>query len=173
MSDQASSRDRRGRTAPSSGAAANEMKGPIHWPSLSPTQSAEEWIALRHYVDDLRARYPEDLDHRAMPAACWFRHPAVMGVLSAIRDFERVAYNPSSPASGAVDWHRAYRDMVALLRTFTANLRCTNTEHVASRPVPVTDEEAFAQFVAIDVARRRREAIDRALDVGADPSERG
>lgn len=86
-----------------------------------------------------------------------------MGVLSAIRDFERVAYDPSSPASGAVDWHRAYRDMVALLRTFTANLRCTNTEHFASRPVPSIDDKLFDEFVAEDIARRRREAIDRAL----------
>ena len=158
MSDQGSARP-----APRSAATPNEAKGPVNWSTLSPLQAAEEWVALRHYVDDLRARYPEDLDHHAVPAACWFRHPAVMGVLSAIRDFERVAYDPSSPASGAVDWHRAYRDMVALLRTFTANLRCTNTEHFASRPVPSIDDKLFDEFVAEDIARRRREAIDRAL----------
>lgn len=172
MSDQASSREPRARPTPSGGVAANEVKCPIHWPSLSVARASEEWVTLRHYVDDLRARYPYDLDAHAVPN-CWYAHESHVMALQALRDYERVAYDPSSPASGAVDWHRAYRDVVALLRTFTANIRCSE-EHVPSRLIPALDEKFFAEFVALDIARRRREAIDRALnDDGADLTKRG
>lgn len=169
MSDHAPSRERRGRSTPGRGAARNEAKGPIHWSTLSPLDAQREWPALRAWVDDLRERYPEDLDHHVIPSSCWFAHESHVVALQALKDHERVAYDPDSPASSAVDWHRALRDVVALLRTCTSNLRCTATEHFPARPVPAIDEAAFAKVVADDVARRRRKAIDRALgDSGAD-----
>jgi hypothetical protein len=67
-----------------------------------------------------------------------------------------VAYAPSSPASSGTDWHRAYRDVSALLRQFTAELRCDHGPESA-------ELEAFEEFVAKDIARRRRSAATVAL----------
>lgn len=174
MSDHLSSGERRARPTPSRGVAEIETRGPIHWPTVSPLDAEREWPALRAWVDDLRKRYPEDLDHHVIPSNCWFSHESHVVALQALRDHERIAYDPNSPASSAVDWHRAYRDVVALLRDLTSHLRCTPTEHFLARPIPAIDEEAFDGFVAEDIARRRREAIDRALDdAGADPENRG
>jgi hypothetical protein len=145
-----------------------EVMGPVHWPTLTPVDAEREWPALRAWADQQRERYPQDLDGHVVPN-CWYAHESHVMALQALRDYERVAFDPSSSASGAVDWHRAYRDIVAVLRTLTANLRCTATEHFPSRPVPSIDEAAFAQCVAADIARRRREAVERALgDKGTD-----
>jgi hypothetical protein len=163
VSDHPSSREHRGRPTPSRGATVNVAKGPIHWPTLSPLDAEREWPALRAWVDDLRERYPEDLDHHAIPSSCWFSHESHVVALQALRDHERIAYDPNSPTSSAVDWHRAYRDIVALLRDMTSHLRCTPTEHFRARTIPAIDEVAYGDFVAEDIARRRREAIDRAL----------
>ncbi|MHB2029261.1 MAG: hypothetical protein ACYCPT_10645 [Acidimicrobiales bacterium] len=148
------------------------MTAPLFWPTLTPLDAEREWPALRAWVTGLRERYDE-LDFHYVPA-CWYQHPAIVSALQALKDHERVAYDASSPASAGTDWHRAYRDMAALLRTFTSNLRCTNTEHFASRPVPSIDDKLFDDFVADDVARRRRKAIGHALaDDVTDPEKRG
>ncbi|MHB2029397.1 MAG: hypothetical protein ACYCPT_11345 [Acidimicrobiales bacterium] len=149
--------------------AAKEVTGPLHWPTLTPLDAEREWPALRAWVTGLRERYDE-LDFHYVPA-CWFMHPAIVSCLQGLRDHEKMSYDPSSPASAGTEWHRAFRDMVALLRTFTSNLRCTNTEHFASRPTPSVDDKLFDEFVAEDIARRRREAIDRALGDGVTDPE--
>jgi hypothetical protein len=76
--------------------------------------------------------------------------------LQALRDHERAAYAKSSPASSGTDWHRAYRDVTSLMRAFTADLRCSHGPESA-------ETEAFDQFVADDIARRRRRATAVAL----------
>ena len=142
--------------------ASDEVTAPIHWPTLAPLDAEREWLALRFWVTGLRERFDE-LDFHFIPA-CWYEHPAIVSALQALKDHERVAYDPSSPASAGTDWHRAYRDLTSQLRTFRGNLRCTNTEHFPSRPIPVMDEESWAKFIADDVADRRRQAVARALD---------
>jgi hypothetical protein len=140
---------------------AKEVTAPLHWPNLTALDAEREWPALRAWVTGLRERYDE-LDFHFIPA-CWYHHPAIVSALQALRDHERVAYDPSSPASAGTDWFRAYRDITSQLRTFSGYLRCTTTEHFPSRPVPTADEEAWNEFVANDVAERRREAVARAL----------
>lgn len=147
--------------------AAKEVTGPLHWPTLTPLDAAREWKNLDEWITGLRGRYDE-LDFHFIPA-CWYQHPAIVSALQALKDHERVAYDPSSPGSAGTDWFRAYRDITSQLRTFSGYLRCTATDHFPPRPVPSIDEAAFDEFVAIDVARRRREAVERALgDSGAD-----
>ncbi|MHB8335666.1 MAG: hypothetical protein ACYDEH_12335, partial [Acidimicrobiales bacterium] len=75
-------------------------------------------------MDILRSRYPYDLDYHVVPL-CWFRHESHVVALQALRDHERIAYDRDSPGSSAVDWHRALRDISALLRQFSSNLRCS------------------------------------------------
>ncbi|NNN10177.1 MAG: hypothetical protein HKL85_13425 [Acidimicrobiaceae bacterium] len=163
MSDQASARERRGHPTPSTGAAANEAKGPLHWPTISPSQIEKEFRLLGEWVDILRSRYPYDLDYHVVPL-CWFRHESHIAALQALRDHERIAYDRDSPGSSAVDWHRALRDVSALLRQFTSSLRCSTTEHFPVRLAPQVDPEAFEKYVLELAAQRRREAIGRALD---------
>ncbi len=168
VSDNTSSgQGRRSRQASTRRVAAKEVTAPLYWSTLKPLDAEREWPALRAWVTGLRERYDE-LDFHFIPA-CWYQHPAIVSALQALRDHERVAYDPSSPASSGTDWHRAYRDITSQLRSFSGYLRCTNTEHFPSRPVLAEDEEAWRTFVTDDVVRRRREAVERVLgDSGAD-----
>jgi len=76
--------------------------------------------------------------------------------LQALKDHERVAYATTSPASAGTDWHRAFRDLAALLRQFTADLRCGHGPEY-------NDPATFDDFVVEDSARRRRRAATVAL----------
>ena len=138
-------------SSPSAGGAA---RSPIHWPSLGPLDAEREWPELRAWVDEMRERY-RGLDSYVVPA-CWFEHESLVVALQALRDHERVAYDTTSPGSSGTDWHRAYRDVTAMLRQFTADLRCGHGPEYA-------DGELFEEFVANDIARRRRRAATVAL----------
>ena len=127
---------------------------PIHWPSLGAIAAEREWSGLREWVDELRERY-NGIDSYVVPA-CWYEHQSLVLALQALKDHERVAYATSSPASSGTDWHRAFRDITALLRQFTADLRCGHGPERAER-------EFFDDFVDEDIARRRRHAATVAL----------
>ncbi len=141
----------RGATRESAG---EEVAAPIHWPSLAALNAQREWPKFSAWVGELRDRY-KGLDSYVVPA-CWYEHESLVMALQALRDHERVAYAKSSPASSGTDWHRAYRDITALLRAFTADLRCSHGPESA-------EPGAFDTFVAADVARRRRQATAAAL----------
>lgn len=127
---------------------------PLHWPTLGAIPAQSAWAELRRWVEELRERYP-GLDSYVVPS-CWYTHDSLVGALQALKDYERVAYAPSSPASAGVDWHRALRDMTALLRQFTADLRCTHGPDYG-------EAATFEVAVAEDIARRRRRAATVAL----------
>jgi hypothetical protein len=137
---------------------ADEVEAPLHWPSLAALNAQREWPKFSEWVGELRDRY-KGLDSYVVPA-CWYEHESLVMALQALRDHERVAYAKSSPASSGTDWHRAYRDITALLRAFTADLRCGHGPESA-------ETGAFDKFVAADVARRRRQATAAALGQSA------
>ncbi|MHB8335367.1 MAG: hypothetical protein ACYDEH_10810 [Acidimicrobiales bacterium] len=141
-------------TTARSPSAGGEARPPIHWPSLGPFDAQREWPELRAWVDAMRERY-RGLDSYVVPA-CWFEHESIVVALQALRDHERVAYDTTSPGSSGTDWHRAYRDVTAMLRQFTADLRCGHGPEYA-------DGELFEEFVTNDIARRRRRAATVAL----------
>ena len=130
------------------------VNAPLHWPSLGPFAAQGEWPELATWVDALRQRY-RGLDSYVVPA-CWYQHESLVVALQALRDHERVAYDASSPASSATDWHRAFRDISALLRQFTADLRCGHGPEYAQ-------DDLFDTFVTNDIAQRRRRAATVAL----------
>ena len=133
------------------------VNAPLHWPSLGPFAAQGEWPELATWVDALRQRY-RGLDSYVVPA-CWYQHESLVVALQALRDHERVAYDASSPASSATDWHRAFRDISALLRQFTADLRCGHGPEYAQ-------DDLFDTFVTNDIAQRRRRAATVALGLG-------
>ncbi len=141
-------------TTARSSSAGGAARPPIHWPSLGPFDAEREWPQLREWVNAMRERY-RGLDSYVVPA-CWFAHESLVVALQALRDHERVAYDTTSPGSSGTDWHRAYRDVTAMLRQFTADLRCGHGPEYA-------DGELFEQFVGNDIARRRRRAATVAL----------
>lgn len=131
-----------------------EVEAPLHWPSLAALNAQREWPKFSEWVGELRDRY-KGLDSYVVPA-CWYEHESLVVALQALKDHERVAYATSSPGSAGMEWHRALRDMSALLRQFTADLRCDHGPDCATR-------ERFDDFVAQDIARRRRRAATVAL----------
>lgn len=139
----------------------DEMTGPIHWPDLSANEAAQEWPALRNWVDDLTARFSH-LDHHVIPR-CWFLHNGHVEALSALRDQERINYGEMSPGTAGVDWHRAFRDVESRLREWTAELACGAKHVPRTRQIDMTTAGQWGAFVEEDIERRSRRAIDGAL----------
>jgi hypothetical protein len=127
---------------------------PLHWPSLGPFAAESAWAELLSWVDELRTRY-RGLDSYVVPG-CWYQHEALVMTLQSLKDHERVAYGPDAPGTAATDWHRALRDLTAMLRQFSADLRCGHGPEDAVN-------EQVEQFVERDIARRRRRAATVAL----------
>lgn len=128
---------------------------PLHWPTLGAIPAQSQWPELRRWVEGLRESYP-GLDSYVLPS-CWYAHESLVGALQALKDFERAAYGPTSPGTAALEWHRALRDVSALLRQFVADLRCDHSPEWAQR-------DTFEKFVEGDISRRRRWAATVALD---------
>jgi hypothetical protein len=139
----------------------DEITGPIHWPDLSAEEAAQEWPALRTWVERLTARFSH-LDHHVIPR-CWFLHNGHVETLSALRDQERVNYGETAPGTAGVDWHRAFRDVEARLREWTAQLPCGATHEPRTRQAHPTTSGQWDAFVKADVECRSRRAIDDAL----------
>jgi hypothetical protein len=83
--------------------------------------------------------------------------------LAALRDHERGCYAPTAPPTGAVEFHRALRDIEVRLKTWVADLRCDgrhDPSHDRDRYLPL---DGFEDWVAADVQRRRQQALAAAL----------
>jgi hypothetical protein len=127
---------------------------PMHWPAVPPDRLAEEFKALRAWVEHLVGRF--SLDSHVVPA-CWWRHNHLVEALAALRDHERASYARISPATGPVEFHRAFRDIDALLRSWVAELRCEaghDASHDSPRRVPA---EGWDEWLSAETERRRAE----------------
>ena len=137
------------------------LAGPLHWPELPADRWAEEIGSLRAWVGRLVERF--DLDAHVVPA-CWWRHNHLVEVLGALRDYERACYAPASPATAAVEFHRALRDMEAVLRTWVADLRCEgghDPSHDKGRRLPA---EGWERWLDGEAGRRQGQAASSAAD---------
>jgi hypothetical protein len=66
-----------------------------------------------------------------------------------------VAYAKTAPGSAGVDWHRALRDIEALITRWSAGpVACVGGHKVSKRVGPV-DDDVFAEFLTLDLAPRR------------------
>jgi hypothetical protein len=144
--------------------------GPLCWNSVKSADARQQWLALREWVEWFRLTFV--FDHRVVPP-CWYRHSALVEVLSALRDHWVCAYGPLNPALGASDWHRALIQFEPRLRDWAARTGCTAGVHrmdvVAEYP---DDADAWERHITADVAARaRREATgnlggQQALPIG-------
>jgi hypothetical protein len=145
------------------------VSGPLNWRAVTPDEAPDRWRALREWVDWFRAEF--DYDHRVVPP-CWYRHRALVNLLSALRDHWRFAYDPMNTAVAAADWHRALIVLEARLREWAARTGCTVAEHrpdvLADYP---DDTTAWEQHIAADVAHRKHRGCDPDPDPPADTDE--
>jgi hypothetical protein len=123
----------------------DEITGPLHWPDLSASELTYEWDSLRRWVEELMERF-EHLDHHIIPR-CWFRHNGHVEALAALRDQERVNYGETASGTAGVDWHRAFRDVEARLRDWTAQLACGARHESRSRHGRFIDPDEWEQFL--------------------------
>ena len=130
---------------------------PVHWPSLGADEAVEEWDRLRTWVEDLFARYPNGV---RLPK-CWWRHWDIVEILQALRDHERASFCTSAPATAAVDWQRAMFDVEHRLELWIKRLPCAvpGRGHPPATVDP-TPPAGWAEFVDVDVQRRRAEELD-------------
>ena len=89
--------------------------GPVMWDALSPEPAAEQWRTLRAWVSWLRTRFA--FDHRVIPP-CWYRHDALVELLSALHDHWWPAYEPLNSPTAASKWHRVLAQLEPRLREF-------------------------------------------------------
>jgi len=139
----------------------DHLNAPFHWPDLTPGDARTAWPELRTWVEDLVARFPH-LDHHVIPA-CWWRHNGHVEALAALRDHERVSYAATAPATAAIEWHRALRDVEAMLRAWTGQHGCGASHSGRHRQLRPPAPAEWEQFVDADVQRRERGPIDAAL----------
>jgi hypothetical protein len=139
----------------------DEVEGPLRWPDLPADDASAEWHNLRAWVERLLERFGH-LDHHVIPL-CWWRHNGHVEALAALRDHERICYADSSPATAAVDWHRAFRDIESRLREWTGVLPCGSTHDPRVRSLRPLDQDEWATFVATDAEQRRQSAIRHAV----------
>jgi hypothetical protein len=128
--------------------------GPLYWSSVKSTEARQQWSALREWVEWFRLTFA--FDHRVVPP-CWYRHLALVEVLSALRDHWVCAYGPLNPALGASDWHRALMQLEPRLRDWAARTGCTAGVHRMDVVAVYPDvADAWEQHVTADVAARAR-----------------
>jgi hypothetical protein len=130
----------------------DDVSGPTHWPSVPAGDVADEWAALRGWVEQLQARFSH-LDHHVIPL-CWWRHNGHVEALVALRDYEQASYTDTALPTAGVEWHRAFRDIESRLREWTSTLSCGSIHDPRNRPAPAADSAEWDQFVAADTQGR-------------------
>ena len=144
-----------------------EPPGPTDWRAIEPDEAPEAWDELRSWVEDLVRRYPS-FDHHVVPA-CWFRHNSHVEALVALRDYERLAFFPSSPASSPYNYQIALAQTESRLREWTARAGCLgeHREQPANLPAPSPDE--WAAWVAQDQDFRKKASYQDVREPDLDP----
>jgi hypothetical protein len=135
--------------------------GPVNWRSVVSGDAGGRWSELRDWVDWFRLEFA--FDHRVVPP-CWYRHRALVSVLSALRDHWVSAYDPLNTPVGASDWHRALMHLEVRLREWASRTGCTVGAHrpdvLAQYP---DDTETWKAHVAADVAARAEHEMGTAV----------
>lgn len=99
---------------------------PTCWWDLAPA----EYEATR---TDLEAWVRDFARHTRVPASllppCWPRHPELVWLWGALRDYAAFAFHPLQMSSEAIGFVRAWETIHHQLREAVANLTCTATTH--------------------------------------------
>jgi hypothetical protein len=143
----------------------DDIPGATHWPEVPAVDARTQWEELRAWVEQLQQRFSH-LDHHVVPR-CWWLHNEHVEALSALRDHERSSFAATALATAPLDWIRALRDVVALLRAWTAELSCGAAHQDSpAQASPPTDDE-WGSFVQADVEHREQREITRSAVGGS------
>jgi hypothetical protein len=120
----------------------------VCWRWLTADAAAEEWRALRDWVDWLVGRY--SIDHRVVPP-CWYRHGVLVEELSALHTLWQVCFRRDASASDPVSFHEHLALGLARLREWAARRACKPGLHRDDQPPlwPDTDDDFRAHLQAI------------------------
>jgi hypothetical protein len=124
------------------------LAAPTDWSTLPAEDAPTAWAELRHWVHWLVARY--SLDHHLVPP-CWYLHPALVDLLTALRDHHRGSYSPLAMPNGPADWHATLNALEPRLREWVARTGCTRDQHRDDLPISwPEDTQRWQQHVAAD-----------------------
>jgi hypothetical protein len=140
-----------------------KSSGPLNWRTMPGADAIDEWQTLREWVDATRREFA--LDHRTIPP-CWYRHPALVSVLSALRDHWSAAHDPMAGLNGPSEWHRAFMLLETRLRDWAARTGCTASQH--RRDVIAEYPDGYDEWkthVDDDVALREERELDDDLNI--------
>lgn len=132
--------------------------GPVNWRETSSTDAKAAWACIRDWVEWFRREFV--FDHRVVPP-CWYRHAALVSVLSALHDHWRAAYEPLNTPAASSEWHRSLVQLEQRLRDWASRTGCTVGAHRRDVVALYPDDSAeWAAHVAADVgARAERERL--------------
>ena len=99
---------------------------PTDWRTLTGEDRTTAWRQLREWVQWFVQRY--GLDARLVPP-CWYLHPALVDLRSALRDQHRAAHQRLSPGSAPATWQVTFVQLEPRLRDWTARTGCTRDTH--------------------------------------------
>lgn len=137
-----------------------ELRSPTDWRTIGPADAAQAWDQLREWVTWFKDRYA--LDHRVVPP-CWYLHPALVDLLTALRDHHHHAHSDTALATDALAWQRAFAETEPRLRDWASRTSCPSDQHrddlTAAWPA---DTERWDAHVNRDRTERiRREQAQR------------
>jgi len=138
----------------------DELDGPVHWPSLSADLASAEWESLRTWLAHFVRRFPT----QTRIPECWWQHNELVEAFAALRDYERASFASTAPATAAVEWHRAFRDMESRWENWIKRFRCSHDP--TAHDVPAPDDAlppGWDDRVAADAQRRRQAELAAAL----------
>lgn len=131
--------------------------GPVDWSTAASGDAELLWEQLRKWVEWFRREFA--YDHRVVPP-CWYLHPALVSVLSALRDHWACAYDPVNTPVGASEWHRVLIQLEPRLRDWASRTGCTAGAHRPDVLATYPDDTAtWKAHVSSDIAAHKaREA---------------
>ena len=103
-----------------------QLRGPIHWPSLTEDETRDRMRELDKWVNGLVRRFA--LEPRVIPP-CWAQHTALVEILSALRDHERADYADTASPTAAMDFIRALHDGQFFLADQVSKTQCSVAGH--------------------------------------------
>ncbi|MBC9822851.1 hypothetical protein H9I49_16290 [Terrabacter sp. MAHUQ-38] len=103
-----------------------QLRGPVHWPSLTGEEARSRLGELQEWVHALVRRFA--IEPRVIPP-CWDRHSALVEILSALRDHERADYADTASPTAALDFIRALHDAQLILADHASKTQCSVSGH--------------------------------------------
>ncbi|MGO4362284.1 hypothetical protein [Terrabacter sp. RAF57] len=103
-----------------------QLRGPVHWPSLTEDEARERMLELDDWVTDLVRRFA--IEPRFVPP-CWAKHGALIEILSALRDHERADFADTASPTAGLDFIRALHDGHHFLAEHVAKTQCSVAGH--------------------------------------------